>query len=341
MMSCSSAIDAADKFPYGIGKASTNTAAELSQLNLYALQWEDGEGRYSIGYMLDRVVEELLRVPVAIRGPVDLDRDSRSLILFQLPTEGERSRLVAGLASYWRENDTFKLLRRWRDENYPVYGRRSELLFSIERSAMGLFGTVQYGAHLTAYVDDSSAPHGIKMWVAKRSANKQTFPSMLDNTVAGGLVTGEEPFDCITREADEEASLPVNLVQRSVSCAGTVTYIYISEDAHVGYEGLIYPECQWVYDLPLPASVIPRPKDGEAEQFFLCDVDQIKTDIAEGKYKPNCALVVLDFFIRHGILTEADEPDFNNLKRRLHRELPFPGPHSTDCLLTGTSSARR
>jgi hypothetical protein len=35
----------------------------------------------------------------------------------------------------------------------------------------------------------------------------------------------------------------------------------------------------------------------------------------------------LDFFIRWGILNEENEPDYQEIKRRLHRELEFPGPH--------------
>jgi len=38
-------------------------------------------------------------------------------------------------------------------------------------------------------------------------------------------------------------------------------------------------------------------------------------------------MVMLDFFIRHGILTAENESDFEEIKRRLHRELEFPGPH--------------
>ncbi|PFH55059.1 hypothetical protein XA68_10866 [Ophiocordyceps unilateralis] len=294
----------ARRFPYGQDQGSIATVPELARNGLFILLWEDDEGRYPIGYMLDRVVEELLRVPPSVRGPVDLNGNNRSILLFQLPTEGERSRLVAGLAHYWRVRETFGLLRRWRDEAWPVYSRKGELLFTVERAAMGLLGTMRYGAHLTAYINDASASHGIKLWVARRAANKATFPGMLDNTVAGGLVPGEDPIDCIVREAVEEASLSVDLVRRSVSC--------------------------WVYDLHLPANETPKPNDGEVDQFFLCDVDQIKADMADGKFKPNCAVVLLDFFIRHGILTKADEDYLDIINSRMHRELPFPGPHKGD-----------
>lgn len=280
--------------------------------------------------MLDRVVQELDRVPASVKGDVDVSHADRTVLMFRLPTEEERSRVAAALAGYWRDKGTFKLLQGWRDELWPVYGRRGELLFSIERTAVGLLGAMRYGVHLTAYVPDTAAPHGLRLWVPRRAAGKSTFPGMLDNTVAGGLMTGEDPLDCVVREADEEASLPDDVVRRQARCVGTVTYMYVTDEEHVGEAGFIYPECQWVYDLELPPDVIPRPKDGEVDEFFLCDVDRVKKDLADGKYKHNCALVVLDFFIRHGILTEDNEPHLAAMRRRMHRQLPFPGPHQSD-----------
>ncbi|KAM4055664.1 NUDIX domain-containing protein [Hirsutella rhossiliensis] len=323
-------IDVVDKFPYSEVAAGNAAEAELAQHGLWSLLWEDEQGRYPIGYMLDRVVRELEQVPVSVRGDVGLNRTDRTVLLFQLPTEQERSRVVAALADHWRNKGTFKLLRGWRDEVWPVYSRTGELLFSMERAAMGLLGTMRYGVHLTAYVVDAAAPHGLKLWVPKRATDKSTFPGMLDNTVAGGLMTGEDPFECVIREADEEASLPDHLVRRQARCVGTVTYMYITDEKQVGEGGFVYPECQWVYDLELPADVTPQPKDGEVEEFYLCDIDEVKEALAQGKFKHNCALVVLDFFIRHGILTEDNEAEFAAIRRRMHRELPFPGPHQTN-----------
>ncbi|EHK15806.1 uncharacterized protein TRIVIDRAFT_184268 [Trichoderma virens Gv29-8] len=317
-----------DKFPY-----SDDETVEANNLRsrLFKLLWEDEDGQYAIGYVPDWVINELSEAPQDIRGDMVLNTSDRTVVLFKTPqTEEERTRAVARLTSYWREKGTFKTLKGWRDELWPVYARKGELLFSVERAAMGLFGTARYGVHMVAYIEHPSAPHGIKIWVPKRASNKSTFPGMLDNTVAGGLMTGEDPFECIIREADEEASLPDPLVRGTAEWVGNVTYIYITEAKHVGEDGYIYPECQWVYDLKLPVDVVPRPKDGEVEEFLLCDVDEIKRDLRAGKFKPNCALVMIDFFIRHGILTEANEPDLAAIKARMHRDLPFPGPHQQD-----------
>lgn len=294
---------------------------------MYTFVWQDERGSYPIGYVVDRVIGELGKVPADIRGPLHVDRTCRTISLFQLPTEPERSALVANLVSYWRQHETFDLLKGWRDELWPVFSRDGEVLFSIERAAMGLLGTVRYGVHLTAFVTAPSAPYGLLIWVPKRAASKSTFPGMLDNTVAGGLTTGEQPLECIIREAEEEASLPEKLVREKAKNVGTVTYAYITEKETAGDSGFIYPECQWVYDLNLPHDVVPHPKDGEVERFDLCDVNQVKRDLADGKFKNNCAVVMLDFLIRHKIITASNEPHFHTICRRMHRKLPFPGPH--------------
>lgn len=300
---------------------------------LYTLVWvDDVAGTVPIGYMLRHVVEALQKTPESVRGRLELDPEEGTVKLFHEPeTEPERTKLVAGLTDYWRQNGTFRILKGWRDELWPVYDKAGNVLFSMERSAMGLFGTMRYGVHLTAFVrqggDDSE--HDFRIWVPKRSTMKTTYPGMLDNTVAGGLMTDEDPFECMVREADEEASLPEDVVRQHATHVGTVTYIYITDEKSGGEDGLIYPECQWVYDLELPAdaSVIPEPKDGEVESFSLCTVEEIREQLALGRWKPNCALVMLDFFVRHGVLTPENEPYYDEIRRRVHREMPFPGPH--------------
>lgn len=304
-----------------------NSAVQVDGQTIYTLLWEDTDGEYPIGYVLDRVAQEFKTVPESVAGKITVNDANRTLRVFPQGTEAERTKASDALSRYFMEKKTFKLLRGWRDELWPVYGRKGELLFSMERCAIGLLGVVRYGVHMNAYVEDPSAPHGIKVWVPKRAADKSTFPGMLDNTVAGGLMTGEDPFECIIREADEEASLPAEVVRSRAKALGTITYIYITDEENVGEAGFIYPECEWVYDLAIPADVIPKPKDGEVAEFMLCDVDEIKRDLAAGKYKTNCAAVLLDFFIRHGILTEKEEPHVQAIHNRLHRELPFPGPH--------------
>lgn len=283
--------------------------------------------------MLRSVVEVLLKTPASVRGDLDFDPQKGTVTLFHRPaTEPERTKLVARLTDYLRQNKAFRSLEGWRDELWPVYGHGGDVLFSMERSAMGLFGTMRYGVHLTAFVrqpGSSDSAYDIRVWVPRRSSAKPTYPGMLDNTVAGGLMTDEDPFECVIREADEEASLPEDVVRNTAKNVGTVTYIYVTDERSGGEPGLIYPECQWLYDLELPAdgSITPTPKDGEVESFSLCTVEEIQEQLAQGRWKPNCAVIMVDFFVRHGILTPENEPSYDEIRRRVHREMPFPGPH--------------
>lgn len=223
-----------------------------------------------------------------------------------------------------KEREIFKILRGWRNELYPVHGPYSneKPIVSMERAGSALFGINTYGVHMTAYVN--TAQEGMKIWVPRRARNKQTYGGMLDNTVAGGLSTGEKPFECLVREAAEEASFSEQLVRSNAKPCGTVSYFHIRDARAGGEAGLLQPECQYVFDMEIGVEVVPKPGDNEVEGFYLWTVDEVKRALEEGQFKPNCAVVFLDFFIRHGILTAENEKDYMEIVSRLHRKLPFP-----------------
>jgi hypothetical protein len=202
-------------FPY----PDKDPQAHAALLNsLYTLVSEDGT---PIGYLLEPVFNALVKVPIKIKGELEVSRSKRTVCAFNAPpadtpawtpptatpappsdpsppstTEAQRSALVAATTGYWRENKTFKLLEGWRDELYPVYGRGNELLFIVERSASSLLGVVTYGVHMTGFVRDEASSHGIKIWVPRRAKKKQTYGGMLDNTVAGGSKSHISSFTC-------------------------------------------------------------------------------------------------------------------------------------------------
>jgi len=317
-------LNECDVFPY----PETDPIAHAALLStLYTLLFTDGHTTTPIGYLTEPIFNALAKVPTSLKGELEVNRRLRTVTAFQQPTEPERSAAVAATCAFWRENKTFEVLAGWRDELYAVYGPHNELLFSVERSASPLFGVVTYGVHMTCYTKSPESSYGIKMWVPRRAATKSTYAGMLDNTVAGGIATGEEPFESLVRESDEEASLPEKLVRENAKAQGTITYVYIREPRAGGESGLIQPECQYVFDLELPEDVLPKPNDSEVEQFYLWTVEEVQGALGRGEFKPNCGLLILDFFVRWGILTEENERDFKEIKRRLHRELEFPGPH--------------
>lgn len=305
-------INECDSFPY----YHTDTKSYLAHINTYYALHVPEYPEDELGYLLPSVTE-------VFRGLPDwkVDDENRTLTLMAGPSEEQRSKAVAGTAQAMRATDHFEVLRGWRNELYPVYGPKRELLFSIERAASALFGIVTYGCHMTAYTKSESGE--MRLWTPRRAATKQTYGGMLDNTVAGGIATGESPFECIVREAGEEASLPEELVRKGVKPVGTVTYFHVRDHRAGGETRLLQPECQYVYDLELPEDVEPKPSDDEVEEFELKTVEEVKEALRNGEFKPNCAVVLLDFFVRHGILTAEDE-GYVEIVARLHRRLEFP-----------------
>ncbi|KAH9897301.1 NUDIX hydrolase domain-like protein [Xylariomycetidae sp. FL2044] len=315
----------ADAYPY---EDAEPTAFRSMDDSIFKLLW--APAGTVLGYMLASTVAALEAVPEGIRGPLAVDRTARTVRAFEQATEAGRTAAVGAVMRYWRERGTFAILRGWRDELWPVYGTDAEVVFSVERSATGLLGVLRYGVHMTGYVRDPDASHGLRIWVPRRAADKSTYPGMLDNTVAGGLVTGEDPLEAMIREGNEEASLDEQLMRQRTRFTGMVTYIYITDERAGGERGQVYPETQWVYEIELPGGgggVVPTPQDGEVAEFYLWSVDEVREHLARGEFKPNTALITLDFFIRHGILTPENEPNYHEIVRRMHRKLEFPGPH--------------
>lgn len=272
---------------------------------------------YPLGYMLPSVAAVFLNTPYW-----SLDDESRTLTLTEGTDAAERSAAVATTLEALRKTGHFKVLDKWRNELYPVYGRGKELLFSVERSASPLFGVVTYGVHLTAYVRDASG--GLKIWIPRRARTKQTYGGMLDNAVAGGIASGEAAFESLVRECGEEASLGEELVRERAKTVGCITYFYVRDERAGGETGLMQPEVEYVYDLELPEDVVPKPGDDEVEEFYLWTVEEVKEHLARGEFKPNCAAVMIDFFIRHGMITPENEKDFIEIVARLHRRFEFP-----------------
>ena len=255
-----------------------------------------------------------------------MDPQSRTVELKAGDNAQERSRVLAHFWGGLREKEVFEVLKGWRGEVYPIYGPRGEVLMSMERAATPLFGVVTYGVHMIAYVKDQQDREEMKIWVPRRASTKQTYPGMMDNTVAGGITTGEKVLDCLVREALEEASLPETFVRENARPCGTVTYFHVRDERAGGETGLCQPECQYVYDLELPGDVVLSPGDDEAVDFRLLSVEEVRMALGRGEFKPNCAVVLLDFFVRHGVLTPENDRDYIELVSRLHRRLEFPMP---------------
>ena len=218
----------------------------------------------------------------------------------------------------------FDVLKGWRDEPLSIHGSGGVIL---ERAGTALFGVLTIGVHLTAY---THSPDGLKLWIPRRAATKQTYPSMLDNTAAGSIGVGETPLFTVARESEEEASLAEILVRNNAKACGSISYFHI-QDARAGGElGLMVPEIEYVFDLELPTGLVPKPSDGEVESFYLMTVSEVRKALRQRNFKPNCALVLIDFLIRRGLVTAENEKNYAEIISRLHRKLPFPMPSFGD-----------
>ncbi|KAH8705467.1 thiamine pyrophosphokinase-related protein [Talaromyces proteolyticus] len=303
-----------DSFPY----FEDNAEYYLSHLKNYHAFKVNGCDAV-LGYLPNTIVEKFHW----IENDWQVDATSRTVTLMAAPgaTPKARTEIMSRLLAEAVRRQTFEVLNGWRHEMYPIYGPGGEFLLEMERSASPLFGITTYGVHMTGYVEDEQ---GIKFWVARRSKTKQTFPNMLDNTAAGGMSTGEHPYACAIREAAEEASIPESVFAERAKSTGVVTYFYIRDARAGGETGLLQPEVEYIYDVQLDASHVIKPCDSEVEDFRLWTLDEVKESLKRGEWKPNCATVMIDFFIRHGILTAENEKDYMEIVARIHRRLPFP-----------------
>ena len=248
-----------------------------------------------------------------------MDHDARTVKLMG-STRDERDEIMDKTLAFERDKGTFKNLQGWTTEVFPVYGPNKEVVVSIRRAGAPLFGIVTYGVQLLAYQEN---PEGLSIWVARRAKTKRSFPGMLDSTVGGGLPTGESPFECLTRECAEEASFSAELVRTNAIAVGTVNYVYVSDEREGGELGLLCPEVQFTYEMNIPNDVMPVPGEIDIEEFMLLNVDQLKVALSRGEFTPANGCIILDFFIRHGILTFENEPDYIEIAARLHRRHDF------------------
>jgi isopentenyldiphosphate isomerase len=201
------------------------------------------------------------------------------------------------------------VIRGWRGERYPVHPvAGGPALMAMERAAVPHFGVRAYGVHMNGYV---RRPDGLHLWVARRAADKPTYPGMLDNTVAGGQPVGIGIKENLVKECAEEAGIPRAMAERAVP-VGTISYVFEEE-------GTLKPDVQYCFDLELPADFTPRNTDGEIAEFMLWPVERVAAVVRDtAAFKFNCNLVIIDFLVRHGVIP-PEHPDYLAICRELRR----------------------
>ena len=65
-----------------------------------------------------------------------------------------------------------------------------------------------------------------------------------------------------------------------------------------------------MFDLQQPHDFVPKAVDGEVGAFYHLTVEEVMQKILTPEYKPNCAMVLLGFFVRRGIICPDTHPHY-------------------------------
>ncbi|WP_096703227.1 DUF4743 domain-containing protein [Magnetospirillum sp. 15-1] len=193
---------------------------------------------------------------------------------------------------------------RLRGERYRVAARFGDpALMSIDRGAVSLFGIRAYGVHVNGLVH---RPDGLHLWIGRRAKDKSVAPDKLDNMVAGGQPSDLTLADNLIKEAAEEADIPA-AIAATARPVGAISYCL--ED-----EWGLKPDVMFCYDLDVPQDFVPRNTDGELQGFTLMPVAEVARLVRDtDEFKFNVNLVIIDFLIRHGLISPDDEHDYVEL----------------------------
>lgn len=230
------------------------------------------------------------------------DRDGDAVTLTDaVTTAEERTALMADVATELSKQGVVDGLR---DELFPAMRNwGEEPRFLIDRVAVPPFGLRAWGIHLNGYVRKAD---GLHLWIGRRASGKSTYPDLLDNTVAGGQPCGLTLRENLIKECGEEAAITPAMAAQAIP-VGCISYVREEK-------GRIKPDVMFCYDMEMPEDFTPVNTDGELAGFYLLPAGEVMEIIRTTKeFKFNCNLVLIDFFIRHGLLTPDEEADYTEL----------------------------
>lgn len=81
------------------------------------------------------------------------------------------------------------------------------------------------------------------------------------------MTAGLSPLECARKELEEEAGVSED-ISRRLKMVDALTYAYFEEDS-------ISREAEFVFDIKLPEDFKPENKDGEVDQFYFMNLEQV------------------------------------------------------------------
>lgn len=223
-----------------------------------------------------------------------------------LSTAKARSAVVAGLLPDLCASGHFPPPRH---ELYAVKNSWSDKpLLEMDRGLMPAFGARSYGVHVNGFVRKRD---GLYLWIGTRTKARPVEPGKLDNMVAGGQPAGLSLIDNVIKESAEEAALSAKRAA-TAKPVGVITYC-------CARDGGLRPDTLFCYDLEMPAREKPKPSE-EIVAFDLMPVDEVLRLVrTTARFKFNVNLVIIDFAVRHGVITPDRTRDFETIVAGLHR----------------------
>ncbi|XP_062546890.1 uncharacterized protein LOC134212764 [Armigeres subalbatus] len=261
-----------------------------------------------VGLISQNVMEQLLKYP-EVFCIKDAEQGKQNIVELNPAFRDytERSEQVDRILQEFRSQGIFVALKGWRNECFEVRSVFGSLM-KMERSATSMFGVRNFGVTINGYIQHPLK--GLCIWLQQRADTKQTWPGKWDNMVSGGLSVGHGIYETAVKEAAEEASIPEHLLNNLVS-AGCVSFFFESERG-------LFPNTEFVYDLELPEDFVPVNSDGEVQDFQMLPADECLERIYAPDFKTTSCPVVVDFMIRHGIITPENEKNFTQIVELLH-----------------------
>lgn len=249
-------------------------------------------GPAQVGWLAPKLAEALAAYPAITRTPA-------GLVLAQAAA-AELPAIARDLAQRGHMRNRHEAFDVRATPDGPV-------LSTIDRGALPAFGIEAQGIHLDGLVRHADGWH---IWIARRAATKALDPDKLDHITAGGIPAGLGPLETLVKEAGEEAAMPEPLA-RQARPTGTLRY------AMNRPEGL-RRDLLHCFEVELPASFIPAPRDGEVAGFTLWPLPRLAEALRDdaAAFKFNVVAVLAELLLRHGQFVGSDAARLDVALRR-------------------------